>query len=63
MRTFALNSRKCFHMDLERVEDEMSGTHHLNLSIFTNAMELDLLIGQRVMQGLLGGGLYMSRFI
>lgn len=39
-----------------------SDTHHLNLSIFPDTVELDLLIGQRVVQCLLGGGLDVARF-
>lgn len=40
----------------------MSDTHHLNLSILANTVELDLLIGQCVVQGLLGGSLNVCRF-
>lgn len=38
-------------------QDVMSDTHHLNLSILTDAVDLDLLIGQCVMQSLLCGSL------
>lgn len=41
----------------ERLRDEKSDTHHLNLSILANTVKLDLLIGQGVVQGLLGGSL------
>lgn len=40
----------------------MSDTHHLNLSIFANTVKLDLLIGQCIVQGLLGGSFYVSCF-
>lgn len=40
----------------------MPHTHHLNLSILANTVELDLLIGQCVVQGLLRGSLNVSRF-
>lgn len=47
----------------ETVKDGMSDTHHLNLSILADTVELDLLIGQCVVQGLLGSSLNVSRFI
>lgn len=40
----------------------MPDTHHLNLSILANTVELDLLIGQCVVQGLLGGILHVGGF-
>lgn len=40
----------------------MPNTHHLNLSILANTVELDLLIGQCVVQGLLGGSLNVGCF-
>lgn len=50
-------------MNLKRVGNKKkSDTHHLNLSIFTNTVELDLLIGQCIVQGLLSGSLNVSRF-
>lgn len=47
----------------KRLKLEMSDTHHLNLSILANTVELDLLIGKRVVQGLLGGRLNLARFV
>lgn len=41
---------------------QITDTHHLNLSILSNVMELDLLIGQCVVQGLLGGCFYVGGF-
>lgn len=43
--------------------EKVSDTYDLNLSILTNAVELDLLIGQSVVQSLLGGCLNMACFI
>lgn len=42
--------------------DQVSDTHHLNLSILTNTVELNLLIGQSIVQSLLGGCLNMGCF-
>lgn len=44
----------------KRLRDGISDTYHLNLSILANTVELDLLIGQCVVQGLLGGSFNMG---
>ena len=46
----------------DRLRDTVSDTHHLDLSIFANTVKLDLLIGQCIVQGLLGGSLYVGCF-
>lgn len=54
-----INNKKVYLL-IQKERDGISETYHLYLSILANTVELDLLIGQRVVQGLLGGSLNMG---